>query len=84
MWNGGPTSVSALSGKNPDGVEAVPPGGRTIRKLWQRDFWDTQMRSPAHYDEKWAYVQMNPVRQGLVGVPDDWPFQGEVFPLAWR
>ncbi|MDD4341903.1 MAG: hypothetical protein PHO14_06680, partial [Kiritimatiellae bacterium] len=102
--SGGPTSVSALSGKtdgvepvppggpnpdgvepvppegpNPDGVEPVPPGG----KLWQRDFWDTQMRSRTHYDEKWSYVQMNPVRKGLAQTPGDWPFQGEVFPLAW-
>ena len=82
--HGGPTSESAFSGKNPDGTEAVPPGDRKSIKLWQRDFWDTQMRSRTHYDEKWSYVRMNPVRQGLAQTPDDWPFLGEVFPLAWR
>ena len=114
LVSGGPTSVSAFSGNNPDGTEAVPPlsgnveripgvatsvstgignpgavegippGNRESIKLWQRDFWDTQMRSRTHYDEKRSYVRMNPVRQGLAQTPDDWPFQGEVFPLAWR
>ena len=81
---GGPTSASA---GRADGVEPVPPAGppgRKTSKLWQRDFWDTQMRSRAHYDEKWTYVRMNPVRQGLVAAPDEWPFQGEGYPLAWR
>ena len=82
--NGGPTSASAFSGKIPDDTEVVPPEKRKSVKLWQRDFWDTQMRSRAHYDEKWAYVRMNPVRQGLVRSPGEWPFQDEVFPLAWR
>jgi putative transposase len=93
---GGPTSVAAISeqpdgaeadppgGESPDGAEAVPPGGRKSGKLWQRDFWDTQMRSREHYDEKWAYVRMNPVRQGFAQTPDDWPHQGEAFALAWR
>jgi putative transposase len=93
--SGGPTSVSAVPGRA-DGTEPVPPeirdGGPTsvsavspkAFKLWQRDFWDTQMRSREHYDEKWTYVRMNPVRKGLAQTPDDWPYQGEVFPLAWR
>ena len=37
-----------------------------------------------HYDEKWSYVRMNPVRRGLAYASEEWPFQGEVFPLAWR
>jgi putative transposase len=44
--------------------------------IWQNDFWDTKIRSGDHYTEKWEYVRNNPVRQGLVTVPDDWPFQG--------
>ena len=83
LISGGPTSASAIP-ENPDGVEPVPPGDRKTVKLWQRDFWDTQLRSRAHYDEKWSYVRMNPVRRGVAQMPDDWPFQGEVFPLAWR
>jgi REP element-mobilizing transposase RayT len=52
-------------------------------KLWQRDFWDTQMRSREHYQEKLSYVRMNPVRKELVVRPEDWPYRGQVFPVAW-
>lgn len=83
LVSGGPTSVSAIL-EDPDGAEAVPPEDRNTVKLWQRNYWDTQMRSRTHYDEKWSYVRMNPVRQGLSQGANHWPFQGEVFPLAWR
>jgi REP element-mobilizing transposase RayT len=92
---GGPTSVLAVTGHGTekDGTEPVPPeleiGGPTSVsagpsfKLWQRDFWDTQMRSREHYEEKLSYVRMNPVRKGLAASPNDWPYQGEVFSVAW-
>ena len=51
--------------------------------VWQLDFWDTQLRRPAHYDEKWEYVRQNPVRAGLVVEPDEWPYQGELNELRW-
>ncbi len=82
-----------------DGTEPVPPeterngiGGTTsvssvvpgnAFKLWQRDFWDTQMRSREHYEEKLAYVRMNPVRKKLVRTPEEWPYQGVINELAW-
>jgi len=62
---------------------AVPTAAVPSFKLWQRDFWDTQMRSREHYEEKLAYVRMNPVRKGLAMTPDNWPYQGKVFPVAW-
>ncbi len=52
--------------------------------VWQKSHWDTQLRSGDGYDEKWAYVQQNPVRKGLVSRPDDWPFLGEVYALDWH
>jgi REP element-mobilizing transposase RayT len=51
--------------------------------VWQLDFWDTQLRHVAHYDEKWEYVRQNPVRAGLVGEPEAWPYQGELSELRW-
>ena len=51
---------------------------------WQRGFHDHLMRSEESYDEKWNYVQMNPVRAGLVAAPEDWPYQGEVHRLSVR
>ena len=51
--------------------------------VWQRHFWDTQLRRGESYDEKWEYVLANPVRAGLVSRVEDWPFQGELNELRW-
>jgi len=51
--------------------------------LWQRDFWDTQIRIGDAYGAKWEYVRNNPVRHGLVSTADDWPYQGELATIAW-
>jgi len=53
-------------------------------QLWQRHFWDRQLRSGESYHEKWAYVRMNPVRKGLAVSEDDWPYQGEMNTLRWH
>jgi len=52
-------------------------------KRWQTDHWDKRLRSSESYEEKWLYVQQNPVRAGLVETPDEWPFQGELNRLDW-
>jgi REP element-mobilizing transposase RayT len=51
--------------------------------VWQRHFWDTQLRRGQNYDEKWEYVVQNPVRAELVQRPEDWPLQGELNILQW-
>jgi putative transposase len=51
--------------------------------IWQRDFWDTQLRRHENYSSKWEYVVANPVRAGLVKSQRDWPFQGELNILRW-
>ena len=51
--------------------------------VWQRNFWDTQLRRSESYDQKWQYVIENPVRAGLVTKPEDWPYQGELNVLRW-
>ncbi len=58
-------------------------GTAPSRSIWQRDFWDTQLRTHESYGEKWEYVRRNPVRAGLVTCPESWPFQGEVCSLRW-
>jgi putative transposase len=52
--------------------------------VWQRDYWDTQLRPHDHYGERWEYVRQNPVRAGLVNQADSWPYQGEIETLMWR
>jgi REP element-mobilizing transposase RayT len=56
---------------------------RDEQPVWQTDFWDTQFRKAESYSEKWEYVRNNPVRAGLVGQPDAWPYQGEMTNLPW-
>jgi putative transposase len=51
--------------------------------IWQRHFWDTQLRRGENYDEKWEYVVENPVRGGLVKRREDWTYQGELNILRW-
>ncbi len=51
--------------------------------LWQRDFWDTQLRRSENYQSKWHYVMDNPVRAGLAKSGEEWPFQGELNLLSW-
>ena len=51
--------------------------------VWQRHFWDTQLRRSESYDQKWQYVVENPVRAGLVARSEDWPYQGEMNVLQW-
>jgi len=51
--------------------------------LWERHFWDRQLRSGESYSEKWDYVRNNPVRHGYAKQPEDWPYQGEIHDLQW-
>lgn len=51
--------------------------------VWQRHFWDTQLRREENYAEKWHYVNENPVRGGLVDRAAEWPYRGELNILAW-
>jgi putative transposase len=50
---------------------------------WQKGFFDHVLRSEESYEQKWHYVRENPVRHGLVGNWQDWPFRGEIFDLRY-
>jgi putative transposase len=52
--------------------------------IWQREFWDRQLRRSESYAEKWHYVVNNPVRYGYVRRTEDWPYQGELNVLEWH
>ena len=42
---------------------------------FQENFFDHRLRSPASAKQKWDYVNMNPVRAGLISRPEDWPYR---------
>lgn len=52
--------------------------------IWQREYWDRQLRQGESYAEKWAYVENNPVRHGYVSRAEEWPYQGELNVLDWH
>ncbi len=45
------------------------------KPVWQRHFWDTQLRPGQSYDQKWDYVVANPVRGLLVERAEECPFE---------
>ena len=55
-----------------------------VRPLWQRSFWDRQMRSGEDYSSRCSYILQNPVRHHLVQNSEEWPFQGEVHNIVWH
>jgi len=44
------------------------------RGLWQRRFWEHNLRGHAEIDAALAYCRLDPVRHGLVAAPQDWPY----------
>ena len=54
------------------------------KPVWQKDFFDRQLRQGESYTEKWHYVRENPVRAGLASSVEDWPWQGEMHLLMWH
>jgi putative transposase len=52
--------------------------------IWQKDYWDRQLRSGDSYNQKWHYVMNNPVRHGLCAVHTEWPYRGELTRLRWH
>lgn len=52
----------------------------TARKtgiVWQKNYFDHRIRDEANLQVKADYIRQNPVRAGLVGRPEDWPWKIE-------
>ena len=58
---------------------------RRVRPTWRwlAGYWDTRVRSRAHYNELCTYMEHNPVRHELAATPAEWRFRGEVFEIDW-
>ena len=41
---------------------------------WQRDFFDHRIRNDEERQKKADYILTNPVRKGLVAIPESWPY----------
>ena len=51
---------------------------------WQKGYFDHVLRTSESYSIKWDYVRENPVRAGLVGRREEWPYHGPPFDLEYR
>jgi REP-associated tyrosine transposase len=40
--------------------------------VWQHQFWDRFVRHAREFDNRLAYMHLNPVRRGLVAKPEEW------------
>ena len=63
-------------------VQAVPRGemrnparvSRGERGIWQRRFWEHEIRDEADFARHVDYIHFNPVKHGLVTRVRDWPY----------
>jgi hypothetical protein len=80
-------SGDAAYNPSPDDVGRLPSAGGSGHEFtrikrawrWQKGFHDHKFRTPESEQRKWQYVCLNPVRAGLVKVPEEWSFGGEIF-----
>ncbi len=47
---------------------------RGEKGIWQRRFWEHAIRDAEDYQAHVAYCRHNPVKHGLVGRAEDWPY----------
>ena len=47
---------------------------KTANIDWQRSFFDHRLRHDESETEKFEYIRQNPVRAGLIGPNEDWPY----------
>ena len=47
---------------------------RTAKVRWQRNFFDHRLRHDESECEKADYILQNPIRAGLIGTDEDWPY----------
>ena len=54
------------------------------KPIWQKDFFDRQLRTGESYRQKWLYIWQNPIVATFCSRPEEWPFQGELNVLPWH
>lgn len=55
-------------------IEPIRPSHRVKRErgIWQRRYWEHQIRDDADLERHVGYIHYNPVKHGLVARPVDW------------
>jgi putative transposase len=60
------------------------------KAVWQRRFWEHQIRDEDDYLQHVEYIHYNPVKHGLVNAPIDWEYssfqryvEADLYPADW-
>jgi putative transposase len=56
--------------------------GAAAKSVWQRSFWQHRIGDGADFELHMRSCQMDPVRHGLVDVPEAWPYSSFRNPAA--
>ncbi|QKK07876.1 MAG: hypothetical protein HND58_06605 [Planctomycetota bacterium] len=70
-WPTLPSIMQSIKGYT---SRAINSGRQTSGALWQSEYHDRVLRTPAEIEQKMEYVALNPVRAGLVQKPGEYPF----------
>jgi len=63
-----------LRGGEPDGTRNRSRRRSKEAALWQRRFWEHQIRDERDLQRHIEYIHFNPVKHGLVAKPSEWPW----------
>lgn len=68
--------ISRVCGSRLQRPEWMSPSKTKHREstLWQRRYWEHQIRDEADYARHMDYLYFNPVKHGLVSQVKDWPY----------
>ena len=45
-----------------------------VSQVWHREYWDRYIRDKSHFYQAMEYIHQNPVKAGLVDMPEGWPW----------
>ena len=85
-------AIKARFSRGLDAVETRSDSKITKREkgIWQRRYWEHQIRDEHHFANHIDYIHHNPVKHGLVEQVSDWPYstfhndvKRGVYPAHW-
>jgi REP element-mobilizing transposase RayT len=71
-----PKIVQSWKGFTDKRLKAEFPGVCVHGEFWKREYWDRYIRDEHHLHQAVLYIRDNPVKVGLAGGPDAWPYLG--------
>jgi putative transposase len=74
------TIIRAMKGKSARQANALLD--RTGLPFWQDESFDHWIRHPRQFEQVRVYIERNPVRAGLVKLPEQWPYSSASWPQA--